>query len=167
MDLYGTPRRLSVLGPEALERTLPDLADLYRDSEFRARLAVAAGTTALEPVPHSVERYVANRMDARGDVHGGHVDDYPVAATVLLRSSHSTDQAGWIVDELGECRPISLSPGDCYVLPASTLWHGVGPVELGGRLAVTFAYGLKGHRVVVTESAQQIYGGNVDVTDVE
>ena len=153
----GTERHLTAMGPEGVERGAPDLAAMYSDIAFQTQVSEVMGC-AVEPVQHSVERYVLNRLDGEGDTHGGHFDDYPIAATLLLSSPGALDTSAWVERWDGRRQPIALREGDCYLIRADETWHGVGPVAKGGRLAITFAFNIPGHTVEITDSAQLIYG---------
>jgi len=156
MPHFGTRRRLEVLGPDALDRDLPEVASMYHG----ALLDLAREVVGLDAmtVPSSVERYVANLLRRKDDEHGGHYDDYPLALTVLVASAHSHDDRAWWCGSAGERKRVDLRVGDGYLLRSDTFFHGVAPLQADGlRAALTFAFGIRGLPTTVSGSADLLY----------
>ncbi len=146
------------MGPAIIDRRLPDVAELYSGS-IRDLTSAAIGTRVI-PVPLSVERYVANILCNSEDEHGSHVDDYPIATTVLLDSTEGVDKNAWYSRDGRTRLPIALAAGDAYVLRASEVLHGVGPLlSPTVRIGITFAFTLPGAEIKLTSSAEILYHG--------
>jgi hypothetical protein len=152
----GTPRRYRVVGRDTLAATCPSAASFYRAPELLALLSEIAGT-ALVPVPYVPEELIATRLEAAGDTHGWHWDDYGFALVWVLRAPPPDGGAAlefitgvpWCKTEsridaiLAEREPVRahVASGTVYLLRADTTLHRVAPLRRAARRdAVCFSY---------------------------
>src|ERR1700728_793818 len=114
MPGFETDRHMSTLSADALDRLSSFFGLEYRNRILWVAEAVLG--LALDLAETSVERYVMNRLHRPGDQHGGHLDDYPFAVTVLVGSSSNPDSSAWFRDEQGRVNRVPLVVGDAYLL---------------------------------------------------
>lgn len=151
-----SPRRYRVVGRDTLAATCPATASFYRSASLLALLSEIAGV-AIVPAPYEPEELIATRLEAAGDTHGWHWDDYGFALVWVLRAPPACDGAvlefvtgvPWCkaaprVDAiLGEREPLRayVATGTVYLLRADTTLHRVAPLRRDARRdALCFSY---------------------------
>lgn len=148
---------------------------VYESQAFRGALS----RVAAEPVracPYMPERYIINRLDAVGDTHGWHWDDYSFAVIFVVECPpvglggfvQTVTDTSWdktdprVFETLVENPILShvLSPGDIYLLRADTTLHQVHPI-LGGRRTIVnmvFAADRDFDKEITHETMEQLFG---------
>jgi hypothetical protein len=151
-----SPRRYRVAGRDVLATACPGAAAFYRS----AYLVSLIGTIAREPVvpvPYVPEELIATRLEAAGDTHGWHWDDYAFALVWVLRAPPPAAGAEleyvagvpWCKAAPGvdailaerETVRAPLAAGTVYLLRADTTLHRVTPLRRDAlRDALCFSY---------------------------
>lgn len=157
----GSPRHMTTLGGVEISRIAPRITELYRSAELTGRLGRLIGVE-LELADDPVERHVLNRLHQRGDTHGLHTDDYPLALVMFLESPTCEEGCGHLeffdACKAGESAVLSHVAGDAYLLRADRMPHRVQPIHEGCvRTVLNFAYGIAGVPVERTASASLLY----------
>ena len=151
-----SPRRYRVVGRDTLVSTCPSAAALYRSETLLALVSAIAGE-AVVPVPYVPEELIATRLEAAGDTHGWHWDDYSFALVWILRAPPAADGAElefvadvpWckasprVEEILAERERVRtyVGPGTVYLLRADTTLHRVAPLRRDVlRDALCFSY---------------------------
>ena len=151
-----SPRRYRVVGRDTLAATCPQAASFYRSAPLLALLSAIAGEQVV-PVPYAPEELIATRLEAAGDTHGWHWDDYGFALVWVLCAPARADGAAleyvtgvpWCkaaprVDAiLAQREPVQahLPAGTVYLLRADTTLHRIAPLRRDARRdAVCFSY---------------------------
>lgn len=157
----GTPRHMTTLGGVEIAESGPLIAELYQHgeliNEIGSQLAMNI-VTADDPV----ERHVLNILHKRGDTHGLHVDDYPIALVMFLESPACTEGCGHLeyhpADAPNKVSTHGHAPGDAYLLRSDRFAHRVMPIHDGcTRTVLNFAYGAAGINVTTSPSASILY----------
>ncbi len=157
----GTPRHMTTLGGIEIAEHGPLIARLYEHhgllSHIGSQLAMQI-RTADDPI----ERHVLNILHKRGDTHGLHVDDYPIALVMFLESPACTEGCGHLqyhpADTPEQVSSHGHAPGDAYLLRSDRFAHRVMPIHDGcTRTVLNFAYGADGVDVNVSPSASLLY----------
>ncbi|HEY5350398.1 MAG TPA: hypothetical protein VIJ64_11710 [Candidatus Lustribacter sp.] len=151
-----SPRRYRIVGRDTLTAICPLAAEIYRSETLLALVGEIAGEP-VAPVPHVPEELIATRLEAAGDTHGWHWDDYGFALVWVLRAPSPADGAAlelvpdvaWnksaprIEAILGEREPVRehVRAGTVYLLRADTTLHRVAPLRRDVlRDALCFSY---------------------------
>jgi len=151
-----TPRSMSVVSAQKLPVDC-GMGDIYGSKWTHGLLAAVTGQRPQE-VRHSVEWGVANFLEARGDTHGAHRDDYPIAFVLIVRAPNIGGEVLYSPTNSDELSGVlSLAAGDAYAMRADRILHAVAPVSDGTRAALVFAYNFAGNEVQITPSASMLY----------
>ena len=151
-----SPRRYRIVGRDTLTAVAPAAAAFYRSPDLLALLSSIAGE-AVVPVPHVPEELIATRLEAAGDPHGWHWDDYGFALVWVLAAPAPADGAAleyvtgvpWcksaprVEEILAEREPARahIAAGTVYLLRADTTLHRVAPLRRAARRdALCFSY---------------------------
>ena len=170
-----TPRRYRVLGRDDLFAHAPQTAALYRSPRLRAIIESAVGEPVFD-VPYVPEECIATRLEAAGDTHGWHWDDYAFALVWILQAPAIAD--GGVLECVRDTRWNKNAPdvealvashtaeryafaaGSVYVLRSDTTLHRVTPL-LGDlrrdALCFTYARAADLTRTVSHETLHAIY----------
>jgi len=152
----ATPRKYRIVGRDMLAATCPASASFYRSEPLLALLSDVVGE-AVVPVPYEPEELIATRLEAAGDTHGWHWDDYGFALVWVLRAPPAADGAAlefitgvpWCKTEprvdaiLAERVPVRahVASGTVYLLRTDTTLHRVTPLRRDAqRDALCFSY---------------------------
>lgn len=166
MEEYGSPRILKGMGAPQLEQLVPELPQLYASPELRSLLESISGLPVTD-CTHPVEYMVANRLTSKGDTHGWHLDDPPLALVWIIRSP--PERCGGHVEVVRQeletpSRGVPISrhwfkDGDAYLLRADKHFHRVSPLSglAGDRVAVNFAFEC-GQEIEYGPTASRLYG---------
>lgn len=151
-----SPRRYRIVGRDTLAATCPRAAAFYRSAPLLALLSEIAGEPVV-PVPYAPEELIATRLEAAGDTHGWHWDDYGFALVWVLHAPAAADGAAleyvtgvpWckaqprVAAILAAREPVraQLATGTVYLLRADTTLHRVAPLRRDVRRdALCFSY---------------------------
>jgi hypothetical protein len=173
-----SPRRYRVAGRDVLATACPSAAAFYR-SGYLVSLVGTIASEPIVPVPYVPEELIATRLEAAGDTHGWHWDDYAFALVWVLRAPPPADGAEleyvagvpWRkaapgVDAILAERPAvraSLASGTVYLLRADTTLHRVTPLRRAAlRDALCFSYAAEREleRAVSHETLDAILGAS-------
>ncbi|WP_406739076.1 hypothetical protein OG365_32960 [Streptomyces sp. NBC_00853] len=164
----GSPRHMTTLGGQVIADESPLISGLYEHAGLLRFLGEVAALDAL-PVRDPIERYVVNILHRRGDTHGAHTDDYPLAVVLFLEAPPAPEGGGlleYVPDtpdlgslETSRARHAHHHPGDAYVLRSDTTAHRVTPLLRDGvrRTVLNFAYTTSGRQGASTPSASLLY----------
>jgi hypothetical protein len=151
-----SPRRYRIVGRDTLAQACPAALALYRSAPLLALLSDIAGEPVV-PVPYAPEELIATRLEAAGDTHGWHWDDYGFALVWVLRAPPASGGGmlefvtgvPWCktaprVDQiLAERAPVRahVAAGTVYLLRTDTTLHRVAPLRRDERRdALCFSY---------------------------
>lgn len=162
----STPRRMTTLGADVIDRLSSAVSGIYSDPAFLDLMSAVYGEQ-LVPLTDDIDRYVLNILKQGNDTFGGHFDDYPVSV-VLIIEAPSVEFGGFpqlvpratSLKELGSDNVIdvALSSGDVYMLKADTTAHRVSPLRADvNRIAINLAYTTPSFRPDFTPSASLLY----------
>jgi hypothetical protein len=184
MEGYDTPRRLSTIGGERLDRLAPALAALYRHGELRGLVAALTGGPVFD-CPNPNEAVVVNLELAVGATHGWHLDDVPY--TLVVHVEAPPPGGGGLVEfvpdwravcqrleaqpeidvdpTVAECRRQGLvrterhDPGDAYLMRADTSLHRVTELTAAGARRVVLVFAFESSPAVDrVAAAPRVYG---------
>jgi hypothetical protein len=151
-----SPRRYRIAGRDTLAATCPAAASFYRSVQLLTLLSEVAGE-AVVPVPYAPEELIATRLEAAGDTHGWHWDDYGFALVWVLRAPppgaggalEFVTGVPWckaaprVEAILAERQPVRahIAAGTIYLLRTDTTLHRVTPLLRDARRdALCFSY---------------------------
>jgi hypothetical protein len=151
-----SPRRYRIVGRDTLMAVCPAAAAFYRSPDLLALLSAIAGE-AVVPVPYAPEELIATRLEAAGDTHGWHWDDYGFALVWVLEAPAPDDGAAlefltgvpWcktaphVEAILAEREPVRthIAAGTVYLLRTDTTLHRITPLRRATRRdALCFSY---------------------------
>ncbi len=162
---HGTARHMSTLGSKELASLSSMVPMLYEDPDLRRLVSNVFGVpvSLLELATYP---YGLNDLHLPGDVHGTHLDDYPV--TVIFAFDTPERDGGGVLEyvkdaespadlETKQVRRLQLSPGDCYLLRADTTAHRVSPLRTGRRTVLSCVYGSPGHETSSLLTEDRLY----------
>lgn len=157
----GTPRHMTTLGGLEIAESGPLIAKLYEHQSLLQRIGQQL-EMEIRTADDPVERHVLNILHKRGDTHGLHVDDYPIALVMFLESPACTEGCGHLeyhpADTPGQVSSHGHAPGDAYLLRSDRFAHRVMPIHDGcTRTVLNFAYGAEGVDVIPSPSASMLY----------
>ncbi|MEU0548220.1 hypothetical protein [Micromonospora sp. NPDC005979] len=173
----NTPRRMRTVGQPVIRDEGPLVHNFY----FAPVLLDFVADVVGEPVhtcPYAGEHYVISRLDANGDTHGWHWDDYTYGIILVLEAPHYTE-GGFVQavpntrwdkgnpDVYGallssQVRSYALEPGDAYVVKTNTTMHRVHPIRGEGRRTIvnmTLASTADLDRPMTHETNDALFGG--------
>jgi hypothetical protein len=111
MEGYDTPRVLSTMGGEKLQRLSPMLGALYQTAELRHLIEAVVGGPVYDCANQN-EGLVANFERSVGATHGWHVDDVPYTLVVHVEAPPA--EAGGLVEFVPQwhaiCAQLGVSP---------------------------------------------------------
>ena len=143
-----SPRHMRTVSGRGLKAKSQVIPRLYRDPYVLRFLSNLVGTRVLH-LNDDLENYVVNLLEAKGDEHGAHLDEFPFAFNILLvappagaggqlefvRSARMIDR-----HRLETVRP-QLAAGDAYIMRADRAVHWVTPLEAPTqRMILSMAY---------------------------
>ncbi|WP_327358331.1 HalD/BesD family halogenase [Streptomyces sp. NBC_01304] len=163
-----SPRHMTTLGGHVIAQESELIPRLYRDGPLIGWLGRVARLAAVE-VADPLERHVINILHERGDTHGAHTDDYPLAL-VLFTEAPADPADGGLLEyvphagglgalDTSDARHAAHRPGDAYLLRADTTAHRVTPLRRPGlrRAVLNFAYTTADRQRARTPSAAELY----------
>jgi hypothetical protein len=166
VSMANSPRHMLTIGGKGIAETSDLVPALYR---YPALLDFVTGVFG-EPatlVDDPTERHVINILEAVGDTHGAHFDDFPLALVMFLETPpHGAGgelefvrAAASLNDlEAGRVRRVRHEPGDAYLLKADTAAHRVVPLSRPAvRVAMNMAYTRPGATHATTRTASLLY----------
>jgi L-lysine 4-chlorinase len=140
----NTPRRMSVVRSEVIASNSPLLQTLYDCAELRNVFGEIAGEQLIA-CPSRDEQFLISRHEMKGDTHGWHWGDYPVALIWVLQAPPIEDggllqcvpHTYWNKSDprintflcSQPIRTYHFSSGDVYFLRTDTTLHRTTPLE--------------------------------------
>lgn len=154
MSGYETPRIMTTLGGKEISANSETLRRFYKDNRLRAILAGIIGGPVFDSYDAN-EWCVATWLNGRGETHGYHLDDPPIALIVILKAPAS--DLGGSLEMIADWREIARifghdpeknvlplverlrrlnlvqskahAAGDAYLLRADQCLHAVTPLR--------------------------------------
>ncbi|MFH8569454.1 hypothetical protein [Streptomyces sp. NPDC017993] len=163
-----SPRHMTTLGGHLIAEESKLIAGVYRDGQLIRLVGAIAGWEAVG-VRDPLERHVINILHQRGDTHGAHTDDYPVALVLFMEApddpadggllEHVPHATGLEALTTGAARVAHHRPGDGYLLRSDVSAHRVTPLRRSGlrRTVLNFAYTTQDRQAAITPSASELY----------
>lgn len=151
----GTPRRMrNVTRAQIVDRGSA-IPLLYRSSAVVSALEQVTGERLFQ-CPYLPEQFVITRLEAAGDTHGWHWDDYSFAL-VWIAECPSPEEGGVVecvpdtiwdkrsprIQQLlqeREVHRLEVGPGEVYLMRTNTTLHRVCPLRQGRRTIVNMAF---------------------------
>lgn len=173
----NTPRRMRTVGQPVIRDEGPFVHHFYFAPALLDVVADVVGE-AVHICPYAGEHYVISRLDAHGDTHGWHWDDYTYGIILVLEAPHYSE-GGFVQavpnthwdksapDVYGallssQVRSYALEPGDAYVVKTNTTMHRVHPIRGNGRRTIinmTLASTADLDRPMTHETNDALFGG--------
>ncbi len=154
----NTPRSYRSVARDYIARWGGIIPCFFHSEAIRGFLAEVAGER-LHKVPYEPEEFIVNALEAAGDTHGWHFDDYSYALVWVAEAPdpmldarveyipgvrwNKEDPEGQL-KELLATRPVRslyVEPGTCYLMQTRKTLHRVSPLaDHCRRTAVIFTY---------------------------
>ncbi|MBF6150231.1 HalD/BesD family halogenase [Nocardia nova] len=151
----GTPRRMRNVTRAQIAAYASEISRLYRSSAVVSALEQVTGERLFQ-CPYLPEQFVITRLEAVGDTHGWHWDDYSFAL-VWVAECPSPEEGGVVecvpdtiwdkrsprIEQLlqeREVHRLEAGPGEVYLMRTNTTLHRVCPLRQGRRTIVNMAF---------------------------
>lgn len=144
-----SPRHMHTLGANYIHELSSLIPMFHLDAHFRRFLTNMYGDRVCSPQTE-VDQFVLNDLQRKGDTHGAHFDDYPIAVVIAFEVpppgtggdvEYVPNAENLRALESDAVRRLRLEPGDAYVLKTDTSAHRVAPLSADvARTVVNFVF---------------------------
>ncbi len=153
----NTLRKMQVLSGHVMNNQ-KDILSIYKNQELKSTLSKITEKEICD-CPELIENICITRLSKKGDTHGKHTDDYPIALIMAIKMPKKMD--GGLVNvqlENGKSESIFLEKGDAYIMRTDKLLHSVTPLKTDSeRIILNFTYSFNGMEIKPNGTAYKLF----------